>query len=556
MTKEIPIFPLEELKIRNHKCFSKDQPYQGLDEIKPINIIIGKNNSGKSQFTDLLANIKDDAHENLFHSYDLHIKLFPSYSDNLTDVIIKFSNTIKYINLEQKIIDANFEINKNYLKQDEANVFKFMASLMRTILDPYVFLSLKAERDINPEGGRTSVFAKNGNNFTSMFRSFLGGVSHINIAKYIKNEFINHLNSIVSPEIKIDEIEVKQWDYSGKPESYELFFKEENKELIPLSDSGSGLKTILLVLAQLYLIPKVQNKKPWQYVYIFEELENNLHPAIEKRLLNHIKEFVEKNNSHVFLNTHSHYALDIFKSDESAQILKLTNENGYSIIEKVDTWSKTVNLIDDMGVKASDLLQSNYIVWVEGPSDRIYLNKWIELFDSEKKLKENIHYQVLFTGGSNILWHDTTIPDDNSLNDFISLLKVNKNFSILMDSDKKNETDNFKKVVDRIKDEVKNLKDLPNIGCWITKGREVENYIPNKVLRNFFSNENLSMDKYCSIAEFYKEEKSVKNFVKTSFAQKIIKDNEYTLENLKGHLDLKLKMDELISKIKNANGIS
>ena len=33
-------------------------------------------------------------------------------------------------------------------------------------------------------------------------------------------------------------------------------------------------------------------------------------------------------------------------------------------------------LVDDLGIKASDILQSNGIIWVEGPSDRIYINKF------------------------------------------------------------------------------------------------------------------------------------------------------------------------------------
>lgn len=32
-------------------------------------------------------------------------------------------------------------------------------------------------------------------------------------------------------------------------------------------------------------------------------------------------------------------------------------------------------LLDDLGFKASDLLQSNCVIWVEGPSDRIYIKK-------------------------------------------------------------------------------------------------------------------------------------------------------------------------------------
>lgn len=44
-----------EIKINNYKCF-KDQP-QGFSKIRPINVIIGKNNSGKSSLIELIEQI-------------------------------------------------------------------------------------------------------------------------------------------------------------------------------------------------------------------------------------------------------------------------------------------------------------------------------------------------------------------------------------------------------------------------------------------------------------------------------------------------------------------
>ena len=40
------------LKIRNYKCFEGEE--QGYDVILPINVIIGRNNSGKSSLLDLI----------------------------------------------------------------------------------------------------------------------------------------------------------------------------------------------------------------------------------------------------------------------------------------------------------------------------------------------------------------------------------------------------------------------------------------------------------------------------------------------------------------------
>lgn len=47
----------KSIKIKNYKCFMADNGYQGFDDIKPINIIIGKNNSGESKLLEALRYI-------------------------------------------------------------------------------------------------------------------------------------------------------------------------------------------------------------------------------------------------------------------------------------------------------------------------------------------------------------------------------------------------------------------------------------------------------------------------------------------------------------------
>ena len=43
---------IKSVKFRNYKCFKNE--WAGFDEIKPINVIIGKNNSGKSSLLELI----------------------------------------------------------------------------------------------------------------------------------------------------------------------------------------------------------------------------------------------------------------------------------------------------------------------------------------------------------------------------------------------------------------------------------------------------------------------------------------------------------------------
>ncbi|SHU60945.1 Uncharacterised protein [Mycobacteroides abscessus subsp. bolletii] len=50
----------------------------------------------------------------------------------------------------------------------------------------------------------------------------------------------------------------------------------------------------------------------------------------------------------------------------------------------------------DLGYRPSDLLQANYVVWVEGPSDRTYIRRWLQIANPD--LQEGIDYSIMFYG--------------------------------------------------------------------------------------------------------------------------------------------------------------
>ena len=86
----------------------------------------------------------------------------------------------------------------------------------------------------------------------------------------------------------------------------------------------------------------------------------------------------------------------------------------------------------DLGYRASDLLQANCIIWVEGPSDRIYLKYWLKAYDPD--LVEGVHYTIMFYGGR-LLRHLSA--DDEEIDEFINLRRINQNLVIIIDSDRK-----------------------------------------------------------------------------------------------------------------------
>jgi hypothetical protein len=62
--------------------------------------------------------------------------------------------------------------------------------------------------------------------------------------------------------------------------------------------------------------------------------------------------------------------------------------------------------------------------------------------------------------------------DDSEVNEFISLRRLNRNISILIDSDKKTAHSKINDTKRRV------IREFGDLASWVTAGREIENYVP------------------------------------------------------------------------------
>ena len=87
---------------------------------------------------------------------------------------------------------------------------------------------------------------------------------------------------------------------------------------------------------------------------------------------------------------------------------------------------------------------------------------------------------------------------DDKLDDLISILKTNKNAAIVIDSDKRQENARINSTKARIR------KEFDAIGgfCWITKGKEIENYIPTQALRAMYGESLPALGQYDLFPEY------------------------------------------------------
>ena len=76
------------------------------------------------------------------------------------------------------------------------------------------------------------------------------------------------LNSIFQSDGEFESIRIQQ--INGESGGmWEVFLQEKGQQRIPLSKMGSGLKTIILILLNLLVIPGLSKKT--RFVYAFEE---------------------------------------------------------------------------------------------------------------------------------------------------------------------------------------------------------------------------------------------------------------------------------------------
>ena len=155
--------------------------------------------------------------------------------------------------------------------------------------------------------------------------------------------------------------------------------------------------------------------------------------------------------------------------------------DGESRVHRVTSDQSRSEVCEDLGYHPSDIMQSNCVNWVEGPSDRVYLNFWLEALNNE--WIEGIHYSIMFYGGR-LASHLSGNDLDSIADDLISLRRLNRRSVILIDSDRKVRGGKINKTKERLRKEFDSGKGF----AWITTGREIENYLTESIVMEALKN--------------------------------------------------------------------
>jgi len=306
-----------------------------------------------------------------------------------------------------------------------------------------------------------------------------------------------------------------------------------DNKVLPLESLGTGVHEVIILAAAATTLNNT--------VLCIEEPELHLNPILQRKLLKYLS---EKTSNQYFITTHSPAIMDT----HGAEIYHITQSDGESKVTRATSDRMKSDACEDLGYHPSDLLQTNCVIWVEGPSDRIYIKYW--LAHKAPEFTEGINFSIMFYGGR-LLSHLSGEESEMALKEFISLRKLNKRGVIVIDSDKDKPHSKLNDTKNRL---IKEFNQGPGF-AWVTAGREIENYFREEDLKfgikassprcSFNSN----FGRYENCLKIKGERGADTQASKTDVAHSITKEFSPNFEIY----DLKEKINNLVKFIKESN---
>lgn len=220
------------------------------------------------------------------------------------------------------------------------------------------------------------------------------------------------------------------------PDGYQLTFADDPiaTNTVPAEHMPSGWMHLAGLLAQLRQAPEGS-------ICLIEEPETHLHAALQRTLARCMGEIAAQRTLQLFMSTHSSVLLNDKLWPAGTAFFSVDG----NVARETALGSA---MLDLLGVKGSDLLQSNGVLWVEGPSDRLYFNALLAERQMQQygaiRYRENVHYSFSLFGGACISHFSAGAEADmDDVDDLINVIRINRNAAVAIDRDADFGTDGF-----------------------------------------------------------------------------------------------------------------
>lgn len=244
-----------------------------------------------------------------------------------------------------------------------------------------------------------------------------------------------------------------------------------DKEEYPIYELGDGIQAIIILTYPLFF----RQGEPLNIC--IEEPDLFLHPGFQRVFIQTLCDPKFK-SFQFFFTTHSNHFLDMtldFK-DISVYCFSKLDQDKFEI-ENVSNANDKV--LEEIGVRNSSVFLSNCTIWVEGITDRIYIRKYLELYlKSNKALSpvlEDVHYSYVEYGGGNIT-HWSFLDDADSEHPNINVERLCGKIFLVADKD-----GTTSKGTDAKSLRIAALKDELGNRFYCLECREIENLLTKEI---------------------------------------------------------------------------
>lgn len=253
-------------------------------------------------------------------------------------------------------------------------------------------------------------------------------------------------------------------------------------ESVGIGERGSGVGSLfILSLMQAYVDMQVGEG----YCLLFEEPGNSLHPGAERKMLDALRTISEEGGQ-ILMTTHSQVFIDRTNSGQLYLVKRTDGESQYKWVQE-----DAFEAVEEIGARNSDLLQSDFVFYVEGPSDAVIVEAICQnIYDDWEGQNSTLQH----LGGTGNIHHCE--PE--------KLRMINRNCAFILDSDRDGPSADPNSVATRIKSDSDDL----GIPCQILEKACIENYFTAAGVNQVFgiSADTGFIDDYENAVDCIKEE--------------------------------------------------